>query len=359
MWPVRQTVIRKDHSIATSSTEVFDIKLDDIISRLTIIPKITNPNAYVAQGHPDECLPKIQIVDGSNVLVDGSAIQLKPVAFYGSKRQPVSAMNYMALQWSFSPIEIYFGRYLFDPKYGLNPAMFRNLQIKVQHDLDAAMANTSTGYIDIVADVMNKDMFQPEGLLTTKVLQQHTITQSGVEYSDLPEDLPIRQLVGVCFSDTQAPEYQVEKFELYAGQKSDLLIEYDMEDYQSIMQGIFGEWIEKIYGQLLTTDRNLWITPSFERVAVLSDYSEANSVPTPESTGGQKLIASAEATVNVEGIVRGHAPHGSCPYIFPHLDDEQFYTSFSDKGGGTLKLTFASGADTTPTYDIMVQQLMK
>lgn len=359
MFITRQSVIRKDWSIASSGTDVFDIKLDDLISRVTIIPKITNPNAYVAIGHPDECLPKIQIVDGSDVLVDGSAIQLKPVAFYGTKNQPVSAMNYMALQWSFSPIEIYFGRFLFDPKYALNPGMFRNLQIKVQHNVDASMTSASTGYIDIIVDVMNPDMFQPEGFFTTKVLHELSITQSATEYVDLPQDNPIRQLTGVCFSDTQAPEYNVDTFELYMGQKKHLLVDYDMEDYQTAIQSLFPAWTEKIYSQLLTTDRNFWITPAFERVVVLSDYSEANRVPTPESTGGQKLIASAEATVNVEGIVRGHAPHGSTPFIFPHLDDEQYYTDLSPQGGGTLKVVFGSSADTTPTWDVMVQQLRK
>lgn len=356
MFKTRQSVIRKDYSIATSGTAIFDLNLDDYISRIVINPKITNPNAYVAQGHPDECITKIEIVDGSDVLVSMDAMQAKALAFYGAYARPVSAMNYMALQWSFSPIVLYFGRYLFDPLMALDPNQFNNLQIKITHDLDAAMTATTVGYIDIVADLLRKEAFQPKGFLIAKEIEAITIVASAVHYTDLPSDLAIRQLMGLSFSDTQGPEYQVDSFELYEAQKKNLIMDYDMEDYQSIIQSEFRPFTEKIYGQALTTDRNFWITPAFERVLVLNDYGEANSVITPESTGGQKAIVSAEANGIFEGIVHGWAPHGSCPYVFPALDDPEGYWDVRQAGSGTLRLNFSASADTTPTYDVVVQQ---
>jgi hypothetical protein len=359
MFKTRQSVIRKDYSIATNGTHIFDLNLDDMISRIVINPKVTNPNAYVAVGHPDEIITKIEIVDGSDVIVSLDAMQAKAMAFYGAYARPVSAMNYMALQWSFSPICIYFGRYLGDPKYMLDPNQFNNLQIKISTVIAAAMTGTTVGYIDIVADLLRKEAFQPEGFLSAKELEAITIVASAVHYTDLPSDLPIRQLLGVCFSDTQAPEYQVASFELYEAQKKNLILDYDMEDYQSVVQSEFRPFTEKIYGQALTTDRNFWITPAFERVAVLNDYGEANSVITPESTGGQKAIISAEANAIFEGIVHGWAPHGSCPYVYPLLDDEEGYWNVREAGSGTLRINFHADADTTPTYDVCVQQLRK
>lgn len=353
----RQTVLRKDFSIASDGTHLFDLTGQDPISRVTINPKVTNPNAYVAVGHPLEVIEKIEIVDGSDVLVSLEGTQAVALAYYSARKVPVSTLNYMALQWAFTPIEIYFGRYLFDEEMVLDPKRFNNLQIKVTTNIDASMTAAAAGYIDIVLDCFDEKDVSPIGFLESQEIVALDTVASAVEYVDLPTDFPIRILMGHCFSDTQAPEYNVASFELYEAQRKKLLISYDMEDYQSIMQSLFPLFVEKIMGQALTTDRNFWISAPFERCVVLNDYSEANSVLTPESTGGQKLILSAEANANFEGHCSGHAPHGSTPFVFPYNDKPENYWNVSRGGSGTLKVTFHASVDTTPTYDVITQQL--
>lgn len=353
----RQSVLEENVDISTSGTKIIDVNLDDPISRITISPKITNPNLYVAQGHPDECIPKIEIVDGSDVLVSLKGSQARALAFYNTKIVPVSAMNFFARQWSFSPIDIYFGRYLFDPELALDPKKFNNLQIKITHDLDAAMASTTTGYINVVADVFDEKEITLKGFLTSIEHYSFQNVASKIEYIDLPTDFPIKMIMTHCFSDTEAPEYNISKIKLSEAHDKKLILEGDMEDLQAYFQNLFPMWTEKIYGQALTTDRNFWITPSFERIAVLNDYSEANSVITPESTGGQKLIVSAEATASFEGIVQGRAPHGTLPILCGKQDMIEDWWDAGKYGSATLKISLQAGVDTTPTTDVVVQQL--
>jgi hypothetical protein len=352
----RQSVIRKDHSIATAGTSIFDIVGDEPITRISILQKVTNPNAYVPIGHPDERISKVEIVDGSDVLYSASAIEGKPIAFYGTKVQPLSSLNYMALQWAFVPLHIYFGRHLNDPDMALDPNQFSNLQLRITHNLAAAMTSEATGYLDVVADIMARDISTPKGFLMTKELIQLDTVASAVEYVDLPADYPIRLLMASCFSDTQAPEYNVASFELYEGNRKNLLISYDMEDFLSMVCSEFPPWSEKVSGQNLTTDRNFWITPSHESTLIPADYGEANSVQTPEAVGGQKRIMSAEAAGIFEAIAFGWAPHGAVPFVFPGIDTPEAYWSLDRQGGGTVKIVFHGDVDTTPTYNLVAQQ---
>ena len=354
----RQSVIRKAQSIAADGTSIYDISGDEPISRISIIPHVTNGASYVPLGHPDECIPKIEIVDGSDVLISLSASQARALMFYSVKGQPVSCVNYMPGQWSMCPITLYFGRFLNDPEFALDPRKYNNLQIKIQHVIAASMTGASVGTMDIVADVMSPEYSEPKGLFIAKELIELDTIADAVNYTDLPTDLPVRILMGHCFSDTQAPEYNVASFELYEGNRKNLLIAYDMEQYQQIMASAFPPFHEKIYGEATVADRNFWITPAFERVVVVNDYWEGNNVVTPESTGGQKAIISGEARCVFEGVVQGWAPNGSTPFFFPGIDTPEGYWNLQKEGSGTLKTTFHGDVDTTPTWNVVAQQLL-
>lgn len=353
----RQSVIREGQSINTDGTQVFDITGDEPITRLTLIPKVTNGASYIALGHPDENISKIEIVDGSDVLISLSGVQARALMFYSSKNLPVTCINTMALQWSMQPLPLYFGRFLNDPEFALDPRKYNNLQIRVTTVIAAAMTGAAVGTLDIVADVMSPEYSEPKGLFISKELIELDTISLAVNYTDLPTDLPVRLLVGVCFSDSQAPEYNVSKFELYEGNRKNLIVDYDMEAYQQLVASVFPRWTDKISGQAVTGDRYCWVTPSFETLVTVIGMEENDAVITPEATGGQKKNINASATSLWEGIASGWAPHGSTPFFFPGIDTPDGYWHLEREGSGTLKTTFHTDVDTTPTYDVVSQQL--
>ena len=71
----RHSIIEDSFSINSSQTKTIDLVGIDPISRITILPRVTNPNAYVAIGHPDEIIEKIEIIDGSNVIFSMKLIE--------------------------------------------------------------------------------------------------------------------------------------------------------------------------------------------------------------------------------------------------------------------------------------------
>lgn len=355
----RQSIIEDSFSIATSGTKTIDIPKGMKISRLTLLPKVTNPNAYVAVGHPDEIVSKIELIDGNNVLFNLTGTQAKALGFYSSRMVPVSAVNYMALQWSFCPIDIYFGRYLWDREYGLDTDRFTNLQLKITHDIDASMTSATTGYITVKADVFDQNPPSFSGYFKAQQFYNLTLVASAVNYIDLPGDLPIRLLLTHCFSDTQGPEYQVDSLKLTEGGDNRIILNSPMEEIEAYCLGDFPKWYEKMYGGLITTARNYWGTPSYEQSVATVEASDGNSTIYLSPTGGQKRIILGEAACNFEGFVFGYAPHGSVPLVYPRQDIPEEYWDVAAAKGARLQVNVAASPDTTPTWDVLLQQLVR
>lgn len=356
MFPFRMSEWLKDYSIATAGTVTWDVSDTDLISAIEITPRVINPNAYVAVGHPLECVSAIELVNGSDVLFSMDSMAAQALAYYNTGRVPQSSMNYMALQWAMCPILILFGRRLWDKQYALDPTRFNNLQLKITHNVAACMTGATTGYLDVVAWEMDRELGELAGFLSSLTHYQRTIVASDIAYIDLPTDFPIRMLMSKCFSDTQAPEYQADHLKLTENHDKVVLLDADMEDLQNYVSTFYPPWVEGLTGQALTTDRNFWITPSFEGRIIPHDFGEANSVITPEATGGQKKIISAEATAIFEALVSGGAPHGSLPIAMGDQMEPGDWWKIDEGGSGRLKVTFASDPDTTPTWDLITQQ---
>lgn len=354
----RHSIISDSFSIATSGIETIDLVGIKPISKITILPKITNPNAWTAQGHPDEIINKIEIVDGSDVIFSMKGSAAKALAYYSSKLVPVSSLNYMALEWAMVPIEIYFGRYLWDKQFGLDPTKFHNPQLKITHDIDAAMSGAATGYVTVAADIFDDDSPEFSHYLMSKEHYNLTLVASAVTYIDLPEDFPMRMMMSHCFSDTQAPEYQVTQLKLTEANDNKIIFDEPMEELQQYFQSQFPPWHEKVSGRAAASVLNFWITPAFEQTIIVMDTDDSNKVINMDAaSGGQKRLIEGEGVSTWEAIARGWAPHGSLPMDFRGADVEADYWSISAAGGARLKVTAASGPDTTPTWDLITQQL--
>jgi len=355
----RQSIIEDSFSIAVSGTKSIDIDLQDIVSRITILPKVINPNAWVDQGHPAEVIQKIELIDGNDTLVSLTGTQAIALGYYSARKVPVSSLNYSALQYAMCPIDIYFGRFLFDTLCGLDPKKFTNLQLKITHDLDAAMAGTAEGYITVKADVF--DDVQPEvsHFLISTQLYNLTLVADAVSYIDLPQDYPMRLLMSHCFSDSQAPEYQIDRIKLSEAADKKIIFDSPMEEIQQYAQTDFPPWCEKLSGRMAAADVYFWVTPSFEQTIVFAGTDDSDGVlQMSAATGGQKRKCEASAVTEFEAITRGWAPHGSLPLVYPDRNDDLAdYWDIGAVGGSRLKVTAAAGPDTTPTWDLIAQQL--
>ena len=130
----RQATILAQESATTAATKTIDITLKDVISRLQIKFNATN-NGHVATDHPAKQISKIELVDGSDVLLSLSAQQIEALMFYEYIKGRNYEMEYRNGCENRMVLDILFGRYLWDPVLGLDPTKFSNPQLKITHDL--------------------------------------------------------------------------------------------------------------------------------------------------------------------------------------------------------------------------------
>ncbi len=354
----RHSIIEDSFDISTAGTKTIDLIGTDPISRLSIIPRVTNPNAWVSVGHSVEPITKIELIDGSNVIISLTGQEAIALAYYSTRRVPVSSLNYMAREWAFTPIHIYFGRDLWDPEVGLDPKHFTNLQLKITHNKALAMTSAAAGTLTVAADLFDDNPPDFKGYLMSKQHHNLTLVADAVSYIDLPEDFPLRMIMSSCYSDSQAPEYQVSQLKLSEAHDKKIIFDEPMEELQQYFQSEFPPFSEKVSGMVSGTSvQSFWITPAFDQTISLTVSDDSDKVIQMDAgTGGQKRQIEGEGATTWEAIARGWAPHGSLPIDFRGQDFLDQYFNIGLANGARLKVTAAAGPDTTPTWNTITQQ---
>ena len=353
----RHSVISDSLSIATDGISTIDLENIGPISRITLLPKVINPNAWVAVGHPDEIISKIEIIDGSDVLFSMSGGEARALAYYSTKNIPVCSLNNMALEWSFAPIDIYFGRYLWDKEMSFDPSRYSNPQLKITHAIAAHMTAAATGYVTVVADVFDESPPRPAGMLIQKVHHNLTLVIGAVSYVDLPDDLPIRLIIAGSYSDSQGPEYQVTQIKLSEAGDKHLIFDEPTEELEAYFCSQYPPWHEKVSMGVKVAHDSFWITPSYEQTVMLLGTNDSDGIlQMTTASGGQKRTVEASVAATAEGIAHGWCPNGMIPFDFRGPDSGPGdYWDVKRGGGAKFKYTAAAGPDTTPTWNTVIQ----
>ena len=110
----RLATILSQEDVSTAATKTIDIGINNPISRINIVYRVTNSNQTII-GHPALCLSKVEVVDGSEVLFSADGMALRAAAFYGTHKAPIDILDYNIGSECYFQAAIYFGRKLYDP----------------------------------------------------------------------------------------------------------------------------------------------------------------------------------------------------------------------------------------------------
>jgi len=153
---------RENHTLDTTKT--IEINVADQISQILVT---WEPDAFDSglgsTGHPVRGVPKVELVDGSEVIYSLSGAEAHAVDFFHNKKEAFSAINYMTGMYSKVVAQLNFGRYLFDPIYALVPGNFKNPQLKVTLDVSAGGASPDDGYLTVLAQLFDEKAVTPTG----------------------------------------------------------------------------------------------------------------------------------------------------------------------------------------------------
>ena len=152
----RLSTIHPEKAYSSDITEIIEVNVADPISVIIFKLKIGNTASAAPTAHALECLQKIELLDGSDVLFSLTGKQADALDYYHNGIQRSNWNAYLNGMDTERYIGINFGRYLWDPILALDPKKFRNLQLKFTLDIDAGGCAPDENSVAIWAGLFDK-----------------------------------------------------------------------------------------------------------------------------------------------------------------------------------------------------------
>jgi len=351
---------RKNYT--ADSTELIDINLIDPISQLLLTYEPdNNPDASEAQGHPIRCIEKIDLVDGSDVLLSLSGAEAHAIDFYHNWIEPPGDIRYLTGNYSKVVAILNFGRFLFDSEFAIDPARHNNLQLKIKIAIAGGGDHSNDGYLTVMAQVFDQKQIAAKGFLMTKEVKQYTLANASHEYTDLPLDYPYKQLFFRAQRYGIKPRYQIDTLKLSEDQ--DKKIPINGLTLAQIIDNLAARWPK--YHEMILSAGSI---AAFTRHCVCSDdcYGQSTEWRAVQAgtiaslysiAGGSFTISASVAGPNQQIFIQGRCPHAVVPLLPDFSNDPADW--YDVRNLKSLKLDVKGAADvgTAQTAEIIAQQL--
>ena len=349
----RFTEIVKSESIATAGTRVEDLNLMKPISRITIRVKGTN-NGSTPTAHPAKICSLIEVVDGSDVIYSCSGVQAYAMNFFEMKEVPFTINETENNIQCCATYHLNFGRYLWDREFALDPSKFRNLQIRITHNKANGGSAPDAGTLAIFAHVFDDGAPNPGKFLMTKEVYDYTLTASGHEYVDLPEDFPYRKLLVQSHSGSNPLSGQVSNIKFTLDYDRVVLIN-DVSTSELLKAFLPHDLVEEQLAVLGTGSAVAnFIVSSYENYGVGVGRSHANAGIIVAQPSGSNINITSDSSESAAIFVRGLSPFGALDIM--NVDETDPSTWLDPRQHQSIRLDLTGGSGASGTTQIVVHQ---
>ncbi|MDP1547971.1 MAG: hypothetical protein Q8L87_18325 [Anaerolineales bacterium] len=342
-------------TFTAAGTKVMDIDLVDPISRLSVLMKLTN-NGSVPTDHPAKALTKLEIVDGSDVLMSLSGMDIQALNFYNNMMLPYANLIYLDNVMALIEFDINFGRFLYDEQFALDCKKFRNPQLKITHNLAAGGSTPDAMELRVRADVFDEEIVSPSGFLMAKEIYSYSLVSAANEYVDLPNDHPIRTLMLLSRANAKAPYEQYNQLKLTEEQDKKTLLEGYTSDFQKVITGRYPLFTDLIYGACTAAGVDHYITPTFDAYPMLNSEGSGVAIGGPSFTNGGKKKIFGASSINFHGGYIGRCPHGAIAIPFGDQNDPDDWWDVTRLGSSRIKIKAGSSVEAASTLQVVLQQ---
>lgn len=351
----RNTTLLSGNDVGASGTKILDLNFPDVISRITVKFSATNPATITIQEVAAANIPKIEIVDGSNVIFSLTGMQTHALDFFDTGRQYICGGSYVVAWGLVAYLTINFGRFLFDPLLGFDPKKFINPQLKITYDEDAAVADAVVNELTVYADVFDEKAVSPTGFLMNKEVFSYTPVAGATEEIDLPDDYPYRKLI----LQARVPDLWFGGIisNMKLSEDNDKRIPFDLSS------GLLEHWLGEKYGAYYdgiiadldtTTGVDIYHAPT-QGCKLRGDFYCDSDVIDNMPFGYRNKYLTTTMTGYTVMDIAGTMPHGCmCIPFGDQINVEDWY----QVAGKTLKLKVKAGGDigATEEFNVITQQ---
>lgn len=353
----RTAELFNDTGMAATGTEIIAIDVQNPISQLVIqqrsVGSSSTPTAHLAA-----CLPKVEIVDGSDRLFSLAAYELDAFDFYHRKKVPFGINTYLTGVQGIKTYIINFGRYLWDPELAFDPKRFKNPQLRITYDRAAGGSVSNALEIQVVAKIFDEKSVSPVGFLMHKEIKRYAIGAGTWEDTDLPTDYPYRMLLMSARAPGKHPHGQFREIKLSEDVDKKIPFHFDTTNLIKWMQTEYPQYVENFYGPGDGNAKTYYITPAFAAVFAGVGNQAMNIFQAAGLAQGGTLVLTGSAGGNITGQVMGYCPHGSVCVPFGLQDQIDDWYDVSQIG--KLKLHIKGHASRTAgDLQICLQQFRR
>ena len=354
----RVATMLAEETIIPSATKIIDVDMTDIISRIQINLE-AEMDGTVLGDHIASIISNIELIDGSDVLFSMSGKECQALDYYQSKEMPFNAITDRDGNDSVAVFNINFGRYLYDEYLALDPAKFRNPQLKITHNYQACGGTPGAARMEVRSFLFDEKVPSPIGFLMSKEHYQFT---SGVvntyEQIDMPTDYVTRRYMVMGTAAGKFCQQVVN--ELRLSEDNLKRIPYDTKVWQLLKMLHQAYPRVEEYGHFLFSDtaKVIYASPTQDLVVNAVGVTPGNAVaPTVVPT---KMPVSLDGTTAEEGNaqISGYDPHYSFILPLGHPDIIEDWYDVTKIGNLKLRLK-AGSAGVDGVVEVVTEQLRK
>lgn len=343
----------------TAGVKTLDINVADPISSISVFFEGQN-EGDTPLAHPAKMVSKIEIVDGSDVLMSLSGMQAQALDFYHNSQPRMNKLMYTDDDWTRIVFNLNFGRFLHDPQFAFDPKRFNNPQLKITHNKALGGCTCSDGELEVWAHCFDEKVVSPEGFLMAKEYYSYALGDDTYEHIDLPRDYPYRMLLIRALDPTYAIWEMFDKIKLSSDQDKHVIIDGDTRQLLKLLDENFGPYTETIQGKVATGSVGHYLTPTSGCNALVGsgggtkDYFQAY-----QPWGGYLEVAGSAAGAQFQAFMHGYAPHGALAIPFGDLKDPADWFDVTKVGSLKLRVHATDGYSGAKTCDVVLQQLRR
>jgi len=354
----RTAVILPLKTLGASGTEVIDINVKDPISALRFEVAWTSHSSGEYLYPILDVFSKIELVDGSDVLMSLSGTELAALHFYeGNPFIFVEAGNLWS-NTSKMHLQVNFGRFFRDPLLALDPTKFRNPQLRITYNRVTPHASASALTLEVTAELFDEKVISPIGFLRATQFHSYSPAATTYEYIDLPTDLPIRKLYLQTREFGQAAANLLTDVKL--SEDNDKRIPFDMTDtnWANLCAMKWGALYQSFWANTRGSSAYVFCAPcKGETVAALNTTDDVG-VRVVGMSGGCFTFAADVTTDIIEGVLKGFLPY--FVYCYPFGDEGDPADWYDVTRVGSLRLRVQSGsASVGAINNTILQQLRR
>lgn len=352
----RTSLLLSPTDVGEAGTKVIDLTFPDILSRLIILFSVTNPATQAPIEHPSANLPKVEIVDGSNVIFSLTGMQAHALEFYDTGRLYPGGGSFVPTWNLVHNCVINFGRFLHDTVLGLDLKKFTNPQLKITFDEDAAVTSAVVNTLCVIAEIFDELVPAPTGFLMNKELYSYTPLAGATEEIDLPNDYPYRQILLQARVNNLWFGGIIGNVKLTEDNDKRIPLDLTGSQIESLMHHLFGHCSEHIVANLNTATGVTLFHAATQGIMLRGDFYNTGSLIDNVPFGYSSLFKTATQAGSTPMEIAGTMPHGIISLPLGNIQD---LADLYDVKGKSLKLKIqaGSGKTFTETFHILTQQV--